>query len=68
MLRRELGDELFQQCVSTFYEEFKYGNALSQDFQKVVESISGKAFELILYTMAPSAWSSCFVLKLEIQA
>lgn len=46
MLRQKLGDELFQQCVSTFYEEFKYSNALSQDFQKVVESISGKAYEL----------------------
>ena len=45
MLRRMLGDELFQQCVITFYEEFKYSNALSRDFQKVVESISGKAFE-----------------------
>ncbi len=42
MLRREFGDELFRQCVRTFYEEFKFSNALTKDFQKVAESVSGK--------------------------
>ncbi len=44
MLRRELGDDQFQQCLRAFYDEFKYRNALTEDFQKVVESISGRDF------------------------
>ncbi len=46
MLRRELGDDLFRECLRTFYEEFKYSNALTGDFQRVVESLSGRDFEL----------------------
>ena len=44
MLRRDLGDALFQQCIQTFYEKYKYGNALTEDFQKVVESLSGESY------------------------
>jgi len=45
MLRHELGDELFRHCVRLFYEEFKFSNALTEDFQKVAESESGKDLE-----------------------
>lgn len=45
MLRRELGDSLFQVCIRSFYEEYKFGNALTGDFQKVVEKVSGRRFE-----------------------
>jgi len=45
MLRRELGDKLFQQCVQDFYKKFEFGNALTVDFQEVVELSSGKNFE-----------------------
>lgn len=45
MLRRELGDKLFQQCVQDFYKKFEFGNALTMDFQEVVELRSGKNFE-----------------------
>lgn len=44
MLRYELGDTIFRDCIQIFYEKFKYGNALSEDFQKVVESVSGRDF------------------------
>jgi aminopeptidase N len=44
MLRRELGDELFQQCIRTFYEEYKHSNALTEDFQEVVETLAGAEF------------------------
>jgi aminopeptidase N len=44
MLRRELGDKLFQQCVQDFYQKFEFGNALTVDFQEVVELRSGKDF------------------------
>ena len=45
MLRHELGDELFQECVQAFYEKFKFSNALTEDFLEVVESVTGKAYE-----------------------
>jgi aminopeptidase N len=45
MLRHDLGDELFQQCIQTFYETYKFDNALTEDFQKVAESLTGKSYE-----------------------
>ncbi|MDX2431767.1 MAG: M1 family metallopeptidase [Bacteroides sp.] len=45
MLRHELGDELFQCCVRTFYNDFKYDNALTEDFLAVVEYLSGRDFK-----------------------
>ena len=45
MLRHDMGDELFQECVQTFYENFKFGNALTEDFLEVVESVTGKAYD-----------------------
>lgn len=45
MLRHELGDELFQCCVRSFYNDFKYDNALTEDFLQVVEYLSGRDFE-----------------------
>jgi aminopeptidase N len=45
MLRRELGDTLFQQCVRAFYKRYEFDNALTSDFQEVVETLSGKNYE-----------------------
>lgn len=45
MLRHDLGDEDFQECVQTFYEKFKYSNALTGDFLEVVESVSGRQYD-----------------------
>ncbi len=45
MLRHDMGDELFQECVQSFYEKFKFGNALTEDFQEVLESVTGKSYE-----------------------
>jgi len=42
MLRKEIGDELFLKCLKTFYEKYRYSNAVTGDFQDLVESISGK--------------------------
>ena len=44
MLRRDLGDELFQCCVRTFYNKYKFSNALTEDFRSVVETLSGRDF------------------------
>lgn len=45
MLRHELGDELFQCCVRSFYNDFKFDNALTEDFLEVVEYLSGRDFK-----------------------
>ena len=42
MLRKELGVELFMESIRTFYEKYKYSNALTIDFQNIVDSITGK--------------------------
>ena len=44
MLRHDMGDALFQECVQSFYEKFKFGNALTEDFKEVVESVTGKNY------------------------
>jgi len=45
MLRHDMGDEQFQECVQVFYEKFKFDNALTEDFQEVVQSVTGKSYE-----------------------
>jgi aminopeptidase N len=42
MLRRNIGDEAFWAGVSTYYSRYKNGNALTEDFQAVMEEVSGK--------------------------
>ena len=42
MLRRQLGDTLFWKGISTYYTKYRNGNASSADFQKVMETVSGK--------------------------
>jgi aminopeptidase N len=44
MLRHEMGDEMFQDCIQAFYEKFKFGNALTEDFQEVADSVTGKDY------------------------
>ena len=41
MLRRKLGDETFRQGIQIYYQRFKFGNALTQDLQQVMEEVSG---------------------------
>ncbi len=42
MLRREVGDENFFNGIRTYYSRYKYSNALTSDFRRVMESVSGK--------------------------
>ncbi|WP_166966707.1 M1 family metallopeptidase [Yeosuana marina] len=42
MLRKELGDDLFWKGIRSYYEKYKYSNALSEDFEHVMETVSGK--------------------------
>ena len=42
MLRRELGDDLFWKGMRLFYEDYKNKNALTSDFQQVMEKVSNR--------------------------
>ena len=42
MLRREIGDEQFWKSIKAYYQKYKFDNALTEDFKKVVEEISHK--------------------------
>lgn len=44
MLRHDMGDENFRRCLQTFYEKFKYGNAMTDDFREVAEAVTGKEY------------------------
>lgn len=45
MLRKKLGDTVFQTGIQTYYERFKLQNALSKDFQQVMEEVSGQKLD-----------------------
>ena len=49
MLRYQIGDEQFQECVQIFYEKFKFKNALTEDFLEVVESVTGKQYDAFFH-------------------
>ncbi|MDX1939572.1 MAG: M1 family metallopeptidase [Saprospiraceae bacterium] len=42
MLRQEIGDEAFWKGIRTYYDRFKYNNALTDDLRRVMEEVSGK--------------------------
>jgi hypothetical protein len=42
MLRRKLSDEIFWKGVSTYYASYRNKNASSDDFEKVMEAVSGQ--------------------------
>lgn len=42
MLRRQIGDEAFTKGLRLFFQRFKNSNALTSDFEKVMEEVSGK--------------------------
>jgi aminopeptidase N len=65
MLRHELGDETFRKCIQEFYEQFKYGNALTEDFLKVVEEVSGKEYATVLSAVVLCGRAPCSFLYLE---
>ena len=42
MLRREVGDDVFQKIVQQYYQQYKGSNADTRDFERVAEKVSGK--------------------------
>ena len=47
MLRNKLGDEVFWKGIKTYYNKYKFANASTTDFKKVMQEVSGK--NLIIY-------------------
>lgn len=45
MLRRQLGDELFWKALKTYATKYKFQCVETSDLRKVVEELSGRAFE-----------------------
>ncbi|MBI1183462.1 M1 family peptidase [bacterium] len=42
MLRNELGDSVFWQCIKQYYTRYQLGNAYSRNFVHVVNEVSGR--------------------------
>ena len=42
MLRHKLGDETFWKGIRTYYKKYQNSNAMTADFQKVIEEVSGE--------------------------
>ncbi|MGV3657096.1 MAG: M1 family aminopeptidase [Chitinophagaceae bacterium] len=42
MLRSEVGDDVFRNIISNYYERYKGRNAETREFQQVAEQVSGK--------------------------
>ena len=45
MLRSQLGEDLFRQCVKTYLERFQYGVVETEDLNRVIEELSGRSFD-----------------------
>lgn len=45
MLRHKLGDEIFWKGIKNYYATYKNSNAMTEDFQKVMEKVSGENLE-----------------------
>ncbi|MDF2673023.1 MAG: family metallopeptidase [Clostridiales bacterium] len=45
-IREEVGDEIFFKILQTYYDEYKFKNATSQDYIDVVEEVTGKAWDV----------------------
>ena len=42
MLRRQIGDEIFWKGLQQFYKKYCHKNAMTEDFRKVMETVSGE--------------------------
>jgi aminopeptidase N len=45
MLRARLGDEVFNRAMRVYIDRFKFGNAETDDFRRVLEEVSGQSLE-----------------------
>ena len=45
MLRSQLGEDLYRRIVKTYLERHAFGNVATDDFNKVIEELSGRSFD-----------------------
>ncbi|MBK8250431.1 MAG: M1 family metallopeptidase [Gemmatimonadetes bacterium] len=45
MLRREVGDSAFFRGIRSYYQKYRHGNALTDDFRREVESAAGRPLD-----------------------
>ena len=45
MLRSQLGDRLFRQCVKTYLQRHALSSVVTEDFSSVIEELSGRSFD-----------------------
>ena len=45
MLRSQLGDDLYRQCIKTYLERNAYGSVVTEDLNRVIEELSGRSFD-----------------------
>lgn len=45
MLRQKVGDRAFWEGIRTYYQQYKFGNAYTDDFKEVMERISGQELD-----------------------
>ncbi|MDB6031846.1 MAG: aminopeptidase, partial [Verrucomicrobiales bacterium] len=45
MLRAQLGDDLYRQCIKTYIERYQYKNAVTENLNAVIEELSGRSFD-----------------------
>ena len=45
MLRHQLGETLYRQCIQTYVERNKFGNVETEDLARVIEELSGRSFD-----------------------
>lgn len=65
MLRREVGDKAFWKGIRKYYEAYKEGNALSSDFQKIMEKASRKKLDTFFQQWLHEAGHPSLVVKWE---
>ena len=49
MLRQEVGDEAFWKGIRKFYADYRNDNALTSDFKRVMEEVSGRKLEVFFH-------------------
>ncbi|MGD9682521.1 MAG: M1 family aminopeptidase [Candidatus Obscuribacterales bacterium] len=45
MIRSQLGEDLFRRCVKTYLERHRYRSVVSEDFNRILEELSGRSFD-----------------------
>jgi aminopeptidase N len=46
MLRLNVGDQIFEQIIKRYYETYSYLNVNTEVFMNIIQSVSGKSFEV----------------------